>query len=105
MEKDCELSLKMIRASYYKLLFFFLLKTHTNMLMMDQFNRRLPEHESSSAENLKMCLKTWYEMFHMNTILMFHINIVTLVNDICSGVMLWVSVKRLETICIVIDAI
>ena len=32
-------------------------------------------------------------------------NYIILVDDICSGVMLWVSVKRLETIVIVTDAI
>ena len=32
-------------------------------------------------------------------------NIITLVNDICLGVMLWVSLKHLETVCIVIDAV
>ena len=32
-------------------------------------------------------------------------DIITLVNDIRSGVMIWVSGKNLETICIVIDAL
>ena len=48
-------------------------------------------------------LPMWEFFFLPLTLIGF--NIIILVNDICSGVMLWVSVKRLETTDIVTDAI